>query len=185
MTEPDTPCPCLGIGHILTHDGHCCFTHDPTRPPRALPACGHITDDTIWRWRRIARQSCPRSHAREDLAAAPDSYLGLIIKSNATCSYLAHCGVCDAKVPTTKALHQSQLHRLVYVDDSPFSREHRTCSVTGCRAVGIEMHHFAPRNTFGADADNWPVLPLCRHHHRQWHETMDGYRWHKPGEFAQ
>lgn len=51
------------------------------------------------------------------------------------------------------------------------------CVVAGCESRSIEWHHFAPRNTF-PDADDWPVLPLCRPHHVQWHRQMDGYRWH-------
>jgi hypothetical protein len=52
-----------------------------------------------------------------------------------------------------------------------------TCSYTGCESTEIEWHHFAPRNTFGREADNYPVMPLCRAHHQGWHQTMDGYRW--------
>lgn len=54
------------------------------------------------------------------------------------------------------------------------------CSYRGCSGGGEDMHHFAPRNTF-KDADDWPVLPLCRTHHVEWHTRMDGYRWHKKG----
>lgn len=66
----------------------------------------------------------------------------------------------------------------------PVTRAPRTypdCSYAGCTATITEQHHFAPRNTFGSDADSWPVLPLCREHHTQWHQRMDGYRWHMRG----
>jgi hypothetical protein len=53
------------------------------------------------------------------------------------------------------------------------------CSYRGCSAPGVDMHHFAPWNTFGRDADNWPVMPLCQSHHRAWHQQMDGYHWHR------
>lgn len=58
------------------------------------------------------------------------------------------------------------------------------CVVEGCASHLIEWHHFAPRNTFGRQADSWPVLPLCREHHVEWHQRMDGYRWHRAGEVA-
>lgn len=52
------------------------------------------------------------------------------------------------------------------------------CVVKGCYVTPTEYHHFSPYNTFGADADSWPVLPLCRPHHVEWHQRMDGYKWH-------
>ncbi len=51
------------------------------------------------------------------------------------------------------------------------------CSYTGCTTPGVDRHHFAPYNTFGPDADNWPVMPLCQEHHREWHGRMSGYQW--------
>lgn len=53
------------------------------------------------------------------------------------------------------------------------------CSYRGCTNPGEDLHHFAPRNTFTTDADNWPIMPLCREHHVAWHQAMDGYRWHR------
>lgn len=63
-------------------------------------------------------------------------------------------------------------------------REHEPCVVEGCGLTPTEYHHFAPRNTFGVEADQWPVLPLCVAHHRAWHQRMDGYRWHRKGAAA-
>lgn len=54
------------------------------------------------------------------------------------------------------------------------------CSVKGCEETNVELHHFAPRNTFGEECDDWPVSALCVPHHREWHTRMDGYRWHRP-----
>ena len=53
----------------------------------------------------------------------------------------------------------------------------RVCSYQGCESTHIEFHHFAPRNTFGLEAENYPIHPLCREHHHHWHQQMDGYRW--------
>lgn len=58
------------------------------------------------------------------------------------------------------------------------------CSYRGCTAPGMDEHHFAPKNTFADDADNWPVMPLCQHHHHEWHQLMDGYQWHRRRESA-
>jgi hypothetical protein len=64
--------------------------------------------------------------------------------------------------------------------NSPRERQdYDPCSYKGCTTTPTEYHHFGPYNTFGADADNWPCLPLCREHHQNWHHTMDGYRWQK------
>jgi hypothetical protein len=52
------------------------------------------------------------------------------------------------------------------------------CSYSGCTNFPTEYHHFAPSNTFGNDADNWPCAYLCRQHHHQWHRVMTGYSWH-------
>lgn len=41
-----------------------------------------------------------------------------------------------------------------------------------CGSLGVELHHFAPRHLFGADADKWPTAYLCRTHHKQWHDIV-------------
>lgn len=62
--------------------------------------------------------------------------------------------------------------------------EYPPCVYDGCETVPTEIHHFAPRNTFGDEADLWPVAPLCREHHVEWHRRMDGYRWQRAGVAA-
>jgi hypothetical protein len=68
------------------------------------------------------------------------------------------------------------------------TRDHReadvTCCYRGCLSLDVEWHHFAPQNTFGDDAGNWPIQPLCRAHHRQWHATMDGYSVQRAGQWT-
>ena len=49
------------------------------------------------------------------------------------------------------------------------SAEAEPCDVRGCREVGTELHHYAPRHLF-EDADDWPTGYLCKTHHRMWHE---------------
>lgn len=64
------------------------------------------------------------------------------------------------------------------VRHSDFMEPYPPCSYKDCVEPGADMHHFAPRNTFGEDADNWPVMPLCQPHHQEWHRRMTGYSWH-------
>jgi len=46
------------------------------------------------------------------------------------------------------------------------------CGHCGRAEDGVEQHHYAPRGLF-ADADDWPVGPLCRPCHQLWHRTMN------------
>lgn len=41
-----------------------------------------------------------------------------------------------------------------------------------CGSRGVELHHWAPRALFGADADAWPKDYLCRPCHEEWHESV-------------
>jgi len=45
------------------------------------------------------------------------------------------------------------------------------CEACGTVAV-LEVHHWAPRHLFGADADRWPTSRLCGVCHRRWHEVV-------------
>ena len=56
-------------------------------------------------------------------------------------------------------------------------RDNTTCEHCGS-LDGVELHHYAPRNTF-PDADNWATGYLCRPCHHLWHRTMNGYLWHR------
>lgn len=169
------PCLCMNTKTARRHDGHCCLTYDHHRPPGAHPACGHTDANTIWTWRRLARALCDRHHGD----VHHDSTLGLLIKQNGTLQWRLYCGRCDHKTDLTHA----RKHHIDTIAELPVRHvdnnldQAKPCTVRDCTQTGTEMHHFAPRNTFGDDADLWPVLPLCRHHHRHWHTRMDGYRW--------
>lgn len=44
------------------------------------------------------------------------------------------------------------------------------CEVKGCTSTNTELHHWAPRQIFGPEAERWPSSYLCREqHHPQWH----------------
>lgn len=130
---------------------------------------------------------CPEAHA----APAPESRawargtndeLGLLTQGNGVVQYRFRCRTCGTesgsvprRIGDTLTQHGEPLawHRVAEAADYP------PCSVRGCTSDGREWHHFAPRNTFTDDADDWPVLPLCRPHHVEWHRRMDGYRWNR------
>ena len=38
---------------------------------------------------------------------------------------------------------------------------------------GVEYHHYAPKELFGNDCNNWPIGPLCITCHVLWHQTMN------------
>lgn len=55
--------------------------------------------------------------------------------------------------------------------------ENGDCIVVDCYAIDVEFHHFAPKSVFGMEANDWPVMPVCRDHHTIWHLAMNGYQW--------
>lgn len=110
-----------------------------------------------------------------------------VLQSNGRVSIKAYCQTCriaSGPLPTAQlAAWGVQWHDVtdVRVNAAATAANFPPCSYENCDGWPTEYHHFAPYNTFGDDANNWPVMPLCAAHHRQWHQTMDGYRWHKRG----
>lgn len=104
------------------------------------------------------------------------------IKANGGISYELVCMTVGCKfksspIPSAAAPHLTA--RLPVFEDRYTESNGHVCCYHGCGSTHIEWHHFAPRNTFGREADNYPVAPLCPKHHRQWHATMDGYQWRR------
>src|SRR5438132_776764 len=60
------------------------------------------------------------------------------------------------------------------VEDLPVWRDYRDpdhpCEV--CGGLGAELHHWAPRAIFGAEAEEWPTAYLCVRDHNRWHLRM-------------
>lgn len=48
------------------------------------------------------------------------------------------------------------------------------------RDDAIEIHHWAPRQLFPDDADDWPTSPLCPDCHHRWHVTTGTATKFKP-----
>lgn len=106
--------------------------------------------------------------------------LGAVVKGNGMLAFKVRCVGCGK---TSGELKKADFLALVergvlytWTRDAYAHADTHVCQVRGCGRKDTELHHFAPRNMF-PDADNWPVLPLCRDHHRMWHTTMNGYRF--------
>jgi hypothetical protein len=133
------------------------------------------------------RANCPSAHSSTDGSTwrrGANESLGVVICADGRPMYKFRCRDCNTKGSpvSTKLLDAWGLTP----DDIEWhqtndARTYDPCSVNDCTVTPTEYHHFAPRNTFGLEADEWPYLPLCRPHHVEWHQRMDGYRWHQPG----
>lgn len=141
-------------------------------------------------WRNRTHGDCPLAHSVKvyppgEWVRGDDEEFGVVVLSNGKAQVKTRCRGCGAK---SSALPNDIIGRwTLTLADFTWSktndpREYDPCSVQDCAVTPTEYHHFAPRNTFGsADANRWPVLPLCRGHHVQWHQRMDGYAWHRKG----
>lgn len=136
--------------------------------------------------------NCPEDHARRigpgDWSMGSASTIGFIVQGDGRHTFRALCTACNehsGAIPMAviRRWYKAGIFVLTHFGtNSPF--DYPTCCVRDCTQPGAEMHHFSPRNTFGIDADDWPVLPICRDHHREWHTRMDGYRWNAPAVVA-
>ena len=108
------------------------------------------------------------------------------IKSNGVTNYELVCTVSGCRFntsPIPNAAALPLLKRLTVLPTRQSSGGRDTCGYRGCESTEVEWHHYAPYNIFGMEANNFPCLPLCRDHHRHWHQKMDGYRWRGPGQW--
>lgn len=100
---------------------------------------------------------------------------GWVRRSNGTRQAFRRCLHCGLMLGSTLgAIPRGGRVLDVCLRDSTSPVPCERCGTT----TGVELHHWAPRNTFGQEeADLWPTSYLCRAHHQIWHQTMDGYRW--------
>jgi hypothetical protein len=57
------------------------------------------------------------------------------------------------------------------IEEIPTKQPTKPCHV--CKTVAqVEVHHLAPYARFGADADKWPTVEVCRACHEDWHRKM-------------
>src|SRR5687768_13830879 len=121
--------------------------------------------------------SCPEVHSMKGehgwTWGTSESY-GIRIQCDGRVQHRVRCNRCGAQAgPIPIELIRSfGSPKATWVERSE-PREYEPCCFLGCTQNGEDMHHFAPRNTFGSTADSWPVLPVCKEHHREWHQTMN------------
>lgn len=126
--------------------------------------------------------SNPHSHqiTKSKWNIHPSNILGVVIQANGVRKYVLKCPECRGSLGTpTKAIAAEMIRRgyepVVLRVNPPI--QYNPCAYRDCPQPGIDMHHWAPRNVFGCwDCDNWPVSYLCKNHHKEWHNRMDGYR---------
>jgi hypothetical protein len=107
------------------------------------------------------------------------------IKSNGALNYELVCTTHGCRFhssPIPNKAAEQLVKKLPALADRNSTTSTDTCCYIGCDSTAVEWHHFAPYNTFGAEADRFPVMPLCQPHHRSWHSQMDGYQWRRPAE---
>lgn len=51
-----------------------------------------------------------------------------------------------------------------------YSLNNEPCAVCGAR--GTELHHWAPKELFPDDFEQWPKAYLCPKHHQEWHNRI-------------
>lgn len=131
-------------------------------------------------------QDCPNAHATKVGGAwtwGTDESYGVLVLSDGRIQHRVKCNRCGQRSGPLP-------HDLVRSFGSPTptwverreEKQYEPCCVIGCAENGEDMHHFAPRNTFGTKAESWPILPLCRSHHIYWHREMDGYKWQQKSQ---
>lgn len=98
---------------------------------------------------------------------------GYIIKTNGGRQVKRLCFDCGAGPATVGPATRGSKYLDLCLEDN---RDDTVCEHCGS-TDGVELHHYAPWNTFD-DAHRWATGHLCRRCHHTWHATMDGYRWH-------
>jgi hypothetical protein len=129
--------------------------------------------------------ACPHTHTRKDYTDGVGTWIrgsaatfGVLVQGDGRAKYRARCEACglvSTDIPVATLREWGGADLIEWSIERP-GNDYEACSVLGCDSAGVEWHHFAPRNTFGSDADLWPVLPLCHGHHAEWHARMDGYK---------
>jgi hypothetical protein len=154
---------------VLTEREAALLWHDERQRFRLKPRCKEshsVRDRDTGEWRRGSASS-----------------LGVHVLPNGKRSWRDRC-VCgwESAPPALEVVKAWGGVETWHVDDPP--RPWIPCGYKGCPDEGHDLHHFAPKNTFGDDADNWITGFLCRAHHNEWHSRMDGYQWMRQLERA-
>lgn len=101
------------------------------------------------------------------------TYLGTTRKENGDLQISEWCSGCDRWMAGGWSHQRLRNEHGLEPADLPIVNDYISyadpCAYTGCDNIGSERHHYGPRAVFGDEADNWPVGPLCRPHHQEWH----------------
>lgn len=114
--------------------------------------------------------------------------LRALVQRNGIRQYAIYCyqsGWRGSFIPKVLATQVADLHGC-HLDDIPVWQDNRpgccdgsgceNCVDTACEHCGsytaVQWHHWAPWHLFGADANDWPISPLCAICHRHWHAIV-------------
>lgn len=90
------------------------------------------------------------------------------IKADGDAVAVYACVTCGAGGTGSHAVRKS------YIDPTglPIVNDNRKDRCEVCGALGVQVHHWAPRHLFGNQADVWPTSKLCVDHHAYWHSKV-------------
>lgn len=135
----------------------------PPPPPHLRRRLERLQAQAAERQRQEAQRGCPHTAPRQEwVARFADGSLHLY----------EGCSACGRNMGGRfLPVHNTDLTRLpVGMDrmwDSP------PCVV--CGEHGTQIHHFAPREVFGDEADLWPTAYLCTGCHAAWHARIEAH----------
>jgi len=110
------------------------------------------------------RQAWKRQEQRRQSQTVCDHSTGValfaVINPNGSRFVYEGCARCQARLKPGEWVDQN---RVAAAKDAPVVEDRRTdhppCQV--CGAWGTELHHWAPRQTFGLEAEHWPTAWLA------------------------
>ena len=111
--------------------------------------------------------------------------LGGVIKSNGQIAYRVRCVGCGKMSGELKKSDFISLigqgKQYAWTRESNSNADVGVCQVRGCGSRHTELHHTSPRSVFGEQAEDWPLIYLCKKHHVEFHTKMTGYQWNSKG----
>lgn len=111
----------------------------------------------------------PLGKKRCEECMASEWVLVCVVKTNDVRLAALVCTTCGLGGMASDGLPKS-LH---LADGLPIYTDNRSHLCERCGYWGTEVHHWAPREVFGRDAESWPTSHLCRECHQEWHRRMN------------
>jgi hypothetical protein len=100
--------------------------------------------------------------------------IGKIVMGSGGIHIKAVCPVCGHNLKgsgqwiSKKAIPLEILESLPTLDD--YTIHLPPCEV--CGGIGVELHHWAPKELFPETFELWPKSYLCKQHHDEWHNKI-------------